>query len=164
MNLYILRHGMATEVGGKIKRDFDRPLSEEGIESLKISARAMKRLDVKPDLILSSPLVRAKQTAEVVATILDAEDRIEICESLGIPCDHTALADRLGNISDRQTLMLVGHDPDMSRLPGWFVGVPELVLPFKKGSLCCLETTLHRRKFTGSIRWFLHPKQLKLMA
>lgn len=158
MRLYFLRHGIAANTGGT---DFDRPLTDEGISDMKEEARAMKRLDIAPDRIFSSPLVRARQTAEIVAETLGREDRLEMVKALGIPCDRKALVKRLSEEDVNACIMLVGHDPDMSQFPGYFIGLPSLRIPFKKGSLCRVDISALPPKAHGEIKLFLNPKQLK---
>jgi len=161
MKVYLLRHGIAADVGGKITSDGERPLTADGIAIMKEEARGMNKLGVSPDRILSSPLVRAHDTAKVVADILGCADMIEIVNSLSIPCDRQALVKRLAKEDPHATVMLVGHDPDMSQLPGYLIGLPSLRIPFKKGTLCRVDVTGFAPKADGEIRLLLHPKQLR---
>ncbi len=83
MELYILRHGIAVEPGTPgYERDADRPLTPEGERKLKQIARAMEALGLSFDLILSSPYLRARQTAEIVAEVLKGRKRLELSDSL----------------------------------------------------------------------------------
>lgn len=161
MKLYFLRHGAAAGLVGKITSDSDRPLTDEGISDMKEEGRSMKRLGILPDRIWSSPLVRARQTAEIVAEALGCENRMELIPSLGIPCDRKSLVRRLSGEDVNACVMLVGHDPDMSQFPGYFIGLPSLRIPFKKGSLCRVDITSLPPKAHGEIKLFLHPRQLR---
>ncbi len=71
MKLYLTRHGIAIDhIGGEIKNDWQRPLTEEGRKETKAVASALKKIGIRADLIVSSPLIRAKQTAEIITDIL----------------------------------------------------------------------------------------------
>src|SRR2546430_5887998 len=83
MNLYILRHGIAVEHGAAgYKNDSERPLTGKGERKVRMIAEAMEAMEISFDLILSSPLVRARQTAEIVAGALKAKKRLELTETL----------------------------------------------------------------------------------
>src|SRR5689334_2900287 len=94
MELYFLRHGIAADTGPEDSGDAGRPLTEEGIDKLKEAARGLRRLGVRPDVLLSSPLVRARQTAEIVRKAFGIESRL--VDALAPGCDITRLRDLLG--------------------------------------------------------------------
>jgi len=112
MKLFLLRHGKA-DWPDWTARDDERPLTEEGIEEMQRVAAALKRLKVDPDLILSSPLPRALRTAEIAG------------KALGVPVEQRAelkpgfdrrKCDALLATSPGGDIMIVGHEPDFSRL------------------------------------------------
>src|SRR5215831_2904350 len=77
MKLYFLRHGEAASADGRtIKSDYERPLTKDGIEIMKSEGKALTRLNVDPEIIWTSPLVRARETAEIVAKQLGASDKL----------------------------------------------------------------------------------------
>ena len=83
MNLYILRHGIAVEHGAAgYEKDSERPLTGKGERKVWMIAEAMEAMKISFDLILSSPLVRARQTAEIVAEALKAKKRLELTDTL----------------------------------------------------------------------------------
>src|SRR5438046_3138995 len=89
MNLYILRHGLAVEPGtGGYHRDSERPLTSEGKRKQAQIGQAMKRMELSFDLILSSPYVRARQTAEIAAEAFKAQKLIQFSDDL-IPSADT---------------------------------------------------------------------------
>jgi len=163
MEIYLLRHGIAADIGGKIRSDSERPLTEEGFREMQAETRGIKRLGVELTAILSSPLVRAKQTAQVVADTLKISDKLRSCRALGIPAVRDALIEELGTFGSEDKILLVGHEPDMGHLAGFFLGMAKLHLPFKKGSLCRIDIG---RPVSpgGELKWFLTPKQLKLIG
>src|SRR5438046_10217163 len=114
MEIYILRHGIAVERGMPgYKKDSDRPLTKEGEEKLHQIAQAMLAMDLKFDLILSSPYVRAAQTANIVASELDEE--VTFTDFL-LPDANPLELIREINRTKPQSVLLVSHEPDLSRL------------------------------------------------
>lgn len=161
MDICLLRHGIAADVGGKVKNDSERPLTSEGIAAMEEEARGLRKLDIQFDAILTSPLVRARQTAEIVAEFLHDEDKLDVCEALGIPGSMPGVLKALRNYDMTTSILLVGHQPDLGKLAGHLIGIDKLWLPFKKGGLCRLEVErLHPTPY-GELRWFLTPKQVK---
>jgi phosphohistidine phosphatase len=160
MEIYILRHGIAVERGTPgFKKDGDRPLTKEGEEKMGQIAETMLAMDLKFDLILSSPFVRAKRTAEIVAEALDEE----ITFSNLLEPDSNAL-ELIREINDEkpQRVLLVGHEPDLSRLISVLIsGDSDGAIEIKKGGLCKL--TVDRLTFgqCATLNWLLTPKQLR---
>ncbi|NUM80151.1 phosphohistidine phosphatase SixA [bacterium] len=164
MNIYLLRHGIAADLGLGIKSDFERPLTEEGIKEMRMEAKGMKNLGIQFTKILTSPLFRAKQTAEIVAEVLDCKNKLQECKALAIPASRSHLLDDLKRFTSGDDILLVGHEPEMGYLAGFFIGNLKLRLPFKKGSLCKIEVSNLQHSPIGELRWFLTPKQLKLLG
>ena len=167
MNIYILRHGIAVEHGSPdFEKDADRPLTPEGEKQLRKSARAMKRMKLEFDLILSSPLVRARQTAEIVAGEMKARKRLEISDALTPGGDVEALVRQLNEREPApEGVLLVGHEPYLSRLISWLTsGGENTAVDFKKGGLCKLETGQLRAGKCAALAWLLTPKQMKWMV
>ncbi len=130
MNLYFVRHGLANwPAGAWPGNDAERPLTPEGIQLIQAEAAALARLGLRPDLILHSPLVRARQTAEIIAEALGLSDRLREHELLSPGFDRKALKKLLREHAGREALMLVGHAPDMGnvihRLTGGAVKIKE---------------------------------------
>lgn len=167
MILYFLRHGLAAERNvHKFKHDADRPLTAEGKRKLEKIAAAMQRLELAFDLILSSPLVRARQTAEIVASAFHSRNKLCYSEALA-PEGATAGVIRALKALDPQpeSLLLVGHEPQMSRLISVLLaGDPGCALLLKKGGLCKLELPALRHGRCAILHWLLAPKQMSLMA
>ena len=167
MKLYILRHGIAVEPGSPgYENDADRPLTPEGESKLRQIAKAIEALEISFDLILSSPFLRARQTAEIVAGVLKARKRMELCESLTPGGSSKKLVDQLKRfhpLPDR--VLLVGHEPYLSGLISLLVsGREALAVTMKKGGLCMLsiESLTHGR--CATLEWLLTPKQMAVMA
>ena len=156
MELYFLRHGIAADVGPESSGDAGRPLTAEGIEKMKEEARGLRRLGVRPDVVLSSPLVRARQTAEIVRHALGLDSRL--VDALAPGCDIARLRDLLGEYRSAERIMVVGHEPDFSQLVGTLTGGSHILL--KKGGLARvdLETVA---KGAGTLVWLLPPLALR---
>ena len=133
MNCYFLRHGVAVEPGDWTGRDFDRPLTQEGIERMECEARAIADLSLDLDTIVSSPLLRARQTAEIVASRLKLRDDIVEDARLAGGFDPRRLAEILADHEKAEAILLVGHEPTMSATIGRIVGDASIEL--KKAAL-----------------------------
>ena len=162
MEIYILRHGIAVERGTPgYKKDSDRPLTKEGEVKMRQIAEAMLGMELKFDLILSSPYVRAEQTAQIVANELDEEVTFT---DLLVP-DGNAL-ELIAEINDEkpQRVLLVGHEPDLSRLISVLVtGGSDAAIELKKGGLCKLTSEKVTFGQCATLNWLLTPKQLRTL-
>lgn len=160
MELYILRHGIAVERGAPgYKKDSDRPLTKEGIEKMHGIADAMLAMELKFDLILSSAFTRAQQTAKIVADELDQE----VTYTKFLEPGGSAL-ELIGEINDEkaQRVLLVGHEPDLSRLVSVLTsGGSDAGIELKKGGLCKLTTGKLTFGRCATLNWLLTPKQLR---
>lgn len=167
MDLYILRHGVAEErVARRYRRDFDRPLTKKGIRRLVRQANAWNRLQWPLDVIVSSPLVRAAQTAEVMQRELKQPCSLEFSNHLEPAGSHKLLMEYLAEEhSTANGVMLVGHEPDLSILVSILAsGSPFPVIRLKKGALCKLHLSDARYGPCGWIEWALSPKLMAKLA
>jgi phosphohistidine phosphatase len=129
-------------------------------------AAAMKRLERDFSLILASPFLRAKQTAEIVATELKLKKRLKFSNALTPGGEAGHLIRQLERERPvPKKILLVGHEPDLSRLVSLFTtGGRQLQLDFKKGGLCKLEAEKLRVGKCATLAWLLTPKQMKQMV
>lgn len=135
MKLIFLRHGIA-EDRAPDGTDFSRRLTDKGEEEMRREADALARIGLKPGIILTSPLVRAAQTAEIVAHALGMADRVrEEPRLAGFSLEH--LRTVVTAHSDRRSLMLVGHEPSFSTVVGQLIGGANVRM--KKGGLAIVE-------------------------
>ncbi len=164
MKLFLVRHGIAVDgLSQEIKTDAQRPLTHEGIEESELVARGIKRAGSKIEHLISSPLVRARQTAEIFADTFKIErSQIEISQTLAPGGDHTELYKLLkGKKAD--SLALFGHEPDMSELAQNLLGA-EFQIPFKKAGVCRIDVFEMPPVSAGTLKWFLTPKLARLIA
>ena len=167
MNLYILRHGIATEPDARpFAKDADRPLTPEGKRKLRQVAGAMEALELSFDLILSSPYLRARQTAEIIAEALKAHKKLELSDSLTPGGSARKLVDLLNHLQPPpESVLLVGHEPYLSGLISLLVaGDASFALVMKKGGLCKLSTGSLKPGRCATLEWLLRPKQMALMG
>jgi phosphohistidine phosphatase len=155
MELYFLRHGIAADVGPAGSGDAGRPLTKEGVTKLKAATRGLRRLGVAPDVLLSSPLVRARQTAEIVAYELELE--LQLADALAPGCTVERLLDLLGQHRDAERAMVVGHEPDFSAMIGALTGGSRVLI--KKGGLGRVD--LDVTEASGALVWLLPPSALR---
>jgi phosphohistidine phosphatase len=164
MEIYLLRHGIAEDIGGKIRSDAARPLTEEGAELMQDEAKGMKRLGVHFNVVLTSPLVRSKQTAEIVGDVLDCANKIHNCPALAIPMSIADLMQNFKSFQNDYKVLLVGHQPDLGKLAGYFIGNSKFALSLKKGSLCKIDVERLSPTPRGELKWYLTPRQLKFIG
>ncbi len=164
MLVYILRHAIAAPRGVKLFPRDDRPLTEEGIEKMLKGAKGIIRIVDYVDIILTSPLVRAVDTAEIVAKALNVESKLQICNELAPGSSLNNLLAYMVKFKKLNSIMIVGHEPDLSYFASALLGKKSSIIEFKKGSLCCIEVTMIPSRRDGVLLWHLTPKQLRLMA
>ena len=161
MRLYFLRHGIA-HPGSSTLRDFDRPLTAEGRAELEPIARAMVLLKVRPDPILASPLVRARETAEIVAPVLGGT--LRIVDELSSGAGFAAFQNLVKANTGAKALMFVGHEPDLSEAAGELIGTFGSTITLKKAGLIRVDIDGRAEPGRGHLRWLLTPDQLVLIG
>jgi len=166
MNLYILRHGIAVEPGTPgFEKDSERPLTPEGKSRLRQIAAAMKKMDLRFDLILSSPFLRARQTAEIIAESLKLKKQPGFSDALTPDGNPKALVRQLNELKPvPENVLLVGHEPYLSRLLALLTtGETGMAIDLKKGGLVKLEAESLRLGRCATLVWLLTPRQMELM-
>jgi len=168
MNLYLLRHGIAIPNDDpETVPDSDRPLSAKGIKRMRKAAKGLRRLGIRFDGVLTSPFVRARQTAEMVAQALGLGDHLEEISTLAPGHSVSDLWTSLAPYQDREHLLLVGHEPFLSTLLSYLLTHNEkhsIAIDFKKGGVCRVEITALPPNKAGTLHWLLTPKQLRALA
>lgn len=153
MKLYLLRHGIAADHGPD-GTDASRPLTSEGIDKLRRTARGMERLGMTLDLVLASPLARTQQTAEIIAR--EFKLHVQSADELAPGCDADRLIELVRQCA-AERIMIVGHEPDFSSMIGALTGGSRVEM--KKGALARVDLydlTLG----TGTLIWLLQPHVL----
>ena len=158
--LYLIRHGLAEERGDAWPDDGKRPLTEEGMSSMRKEARGLARLGILLDVVLSSPLVRARQTAELVAGGLEPRPPIVNVESLTPDGSYAAVVADLEKHARKRRIALVGHEPAIGELAARLIGSRHS-FEFKKGAVCRIDVEAIPPSGPGNLRWLLTPKVLR---
>jgi len=168
MNLFLLRHGIAVDAETPgYPDDSQRPLTPKGVRRLRQIAEAMRAMDLAFDAILSSPYLRAAQTADIVADAFGLQPKIELWEELTPGGNPKALVERLNRLKPvpQSGVLLVGHEPCLSQLIALLVaGNTNAAMDLKKGGLCRLETETLRPGRCATLLWLLTPRQMELMV
>ena len=158
--IYLIRHGLAEERGDAWPDDAKRPLTDEGMSRLRKAARGLVRLGVAFDVVMTSPYVRARQTAEVFAAAMDPKPHLTNADSLTPDGSFAAVVADLGKHARRGRIALVGHEPSLGELAARLTGSRHPV-SFKKGAVCCVEVDSLPPAGPGDLRWFLTPQILR---
>jgi phosphohistidine phosphatase len=154
MNLYLIRHAIAVE---EYEDDSQRPLTDKGRKKMRSIAKGLRALGVEFDLILSSPYVRAADTAEILSDILKVKQEVQFSENLIPSGSPDALIAEL-NEKGADSIALVGHEPFLSALIGLLVAEnPNADITLKKGGVCSLSTDDLRHVRKASMDWLLTP-------
>jgi phosphohistidine phosphatase len=159
MIVYFLRHGLAGARQEGQGDDARRPLTKKGIKNMRTQAKTLARLDLQLEVILTSPLTRALQTADIVAGALKMVARLEQDERLAPGFDRDALQQVLADHPAAKSILLVGHEPDFSLTISALIGGGKVML--KKGGLARVDITATDR-LQGDLVWLLPPKIMRL--
>ncbi|MFQ5687265.1 MAG: phosphohistidine phosphatase SixA [Candidatus Scalindua sp.] len=161
MEIYLVRHGAAHTK----EDDPERHLNKDGLEQCHLSGSALRRLDTKFDLVISSPRVRARQTAEIIAEEVGyPKKEIKITETLEPMASPKDTISYLNNFTRKENIMLAGHLPLLGNLASELLTEStQISLYFEAGAVCQIDVD-HPISHTGIFRWFLTPEQLRFMA
>jgi phosphohistidine phosphatase len=157
MQIYLLRHGIAEEVAASGK-DADRSLTPEGRKRLAAVLKRAAAAGVEPSLVLSSPLVRARQTAEMAAKALNYAREIVLTAVLEPDGTPQLVWDELRTHRGETQVLLAGHEPLFSQMGAYLLNTPALEIDFKKGSLLRVDCESLGPQPRGVLKWFLTPR------
>lgn len=157
MQVYLLRHGVAEKDRPGLS-DADRGLTQDGRRKLRQVLKAAEKAQVQPTLILSSPLKRALQTAEIAQEVLGYKNGILRTKALQPASSVEQVWEEIRVHRDEPALMLVGHNPLFAELSGYLLGSSEMQLDFKKGALLRIDFEEFRPHPKGVLRWYLTAK------
>jgi phosphohistidine phosphatase len=162
MQIFIMRHGIAARrASPPTGNDATRSLTPKGKKRVQQIAAGLKKLGCKPDWIITSPLARAAETAEIVATGLLDKAPVDLCAALRPGGAPDELLSFLARHRERKRVLLVGHEPDLSELAARLIAAgSQAKLAFKKGG-CCLIRCDGPPRFRGQLVWWLTPRLLR---
>lgn len=156
MRLYLMRHGIAEDVAFG-QSDFDRALTGRGVEKMRGQAMALRRVAWPVGAVVTSPLVRARQTAEIVAPAFGLDAVVDERLALGATPEHYA---GVARDAPAEHVMLVGHQPDIEVAVHTFTGA---VARVRKGSIAVIDM-LHLRPRGGRLRALYDPSDLAVLG
>ena len=155
MHLLIIRHAEAAPLGDSGTSDADRPLTAQGHAQAKALGRLLHRQGVRLDRIVTSPLLRARQTAEALRTELGPETpAVTVNEELGPGGKRRKLARSLRELGGN-CVGVVGHEPDLGILLAWLIGSKKAQIKLEKGGAADVSFPEELRKRMGSLVWLL---------
>lgn len=158
MIIYFLRHASAGEHLLSPKKDEKRALDKDGIEQCGYVGRALSAIDVHVDVIISSPLKRATQTASLVGNEIGYEGKLQIDSALRPQATFSDFRRLLEKYANQESIMVVGHNPNLSQFLGTVISESgcEASVELKKGAVARVDT----RRSSGTLQWCLTPKAL----
>ena len=157
MQVYLLRHGIAEE-GSIGVSDADRELTQEGRRKLRQVLLAAAKAGTEPTLILSSPLKRAIQSAEIASDVFKYRGEVLRTKSLSPSASVENVWDEIRVHKGEDALMLVGHNPLFSDAAAYLLGSKDVQIEFKKGSILRIDFEQISLRPRGILRWYLTPK------
>ena len=167
MKLLVVRHGAAME-----REDFARtgesddlrPLTDEGKAEMKLIAAGLRTEVETLDVLATSPLVRARQTAEIIAHAYQLGDP-EIIDSLVPGASFDEFVSWCSGLGEKKVIAVVGHEPHLGMLVTWLLaGANASCIRLKKGGACLLEFKFRPERDSGILSWLLTPRQLTRRA
>lgn len=159
MELYLIRHADALPAGAAgTASDTERPLSDKGVEQMTRLASVIQAVELPIQRLVTSPLVRARQSAEVLAEHLGLErNRVVTCDYLAPGGPRKRLARWLAQ-QDLDHIALVGHEPDLGRFLGWLIGSRKVHIEFAKAAIAGVACAAPLGKRCGSLLWLVPPR------
>ena len=162
LELYLIRHGIAAERGKEWPDDSKRPLTPDGISRLRKTARGLNAIGVGFDQIVTSPLVRTRQTVDVFAEELKSKPPVVTADALAPAGTPASVIQEIAKHVRKPRVALVGHEPNLGELAAELIG-SHTPLEFKKGGICRIDFDVLPPKGAGALRWFLTPKILRAL-
>lgn len=157
MELYVFRHGIAEDAppGG---RDADRALTDDGRKKVVDVVKAARRAGLEPSLIISSPYVRAVQTADIAAEVLGHRREIVQTEALVPHGTPEGVWDELRDYREESAVLIAGHEPLLSAVVAHLLAAPALRVEMKKAALVRIDVDTFGPSPLGTLRWMITPK------
>ena len=159
MNLYIVRHAIAVERGTPgYDDDSLRPLTDAGRKKMRKIVQGLYQLGLDFDVILSSPYVRARDTAKILAKEFDVRDKVAFSDNLIPPGNFENLINEIHEKYNVNNLALVGHEPMLSSLISWLAtGNTDMKVALKKGGVAYLLAENLYQDGRAALQWLLTP-------
>jgi phosphohistidine phosphatase len=165
MDCVLVRHGIAVERDEWDGSDADRPLTERGAKRVAQMAAGLRRLDVQPTHVLSSPLIRAIETAKIVHRSLRVHAAVQIVDALLPDAPPNRLLSILRDFPPESCVICIGHEPQLGMAASVFLsGRATTSFSLKKAGACLLELSIPPKPGHSVLRWWLTPDQLRAIG
>jgi phosphohistidine phosphatase len=165
MDCLFVRHGIAVERDEWEGSDADRPLTERGAKRVAQMAAGLRRLDVQPTHVLSSPLIRAIETAKIVRRSLRVHTAVQIVDALLPDAPPNRLLSILHDLPPESCVLCIGHEPQLGMAASVFLsGRASTSFPLKKAGACLIELSIPPKPGQSVLRWWLTPSQLRAIG
>jgi phosphohistidine phosphatase len=157
---FLVRHAIAAERGPAWPDECERPLTPDGARRMTQVVKGLRALGVDIDVVATSPLVRARQTADLLVAGIEPRPALVELGELSPGHSPAATVRALARATDAASIALVGHEPHLGELVAWLLGVREPI-PFKKGGMSCIEVAAWPATPGSRLVWFAPPKMLR---
>lgn len=171
LQLYLVRHAIAVPRGEDWPDDATRPLTPDGMTRMRRAARGLAALVSQIDVVLTSPLVRARQTADILAGAFTSPPSVVIVDALAPGGSVARVLAEAVKHARKGPIALVGHEPGIGELAAHLLGAGQ-ALEFKKGAVARIDVSGFNsagsgpqaaRRLTSTLRWFLPPRALRAL-
>ena len=161
----LFRHGIAADREEWAGKDADRPLTDKGKRKVKRAAMGLKRLGVRPTHIVTSPLIRAVETAKVLRDVLAGRSVLQVADELLPDVSPEKVLVLLNKLSPGSYALCVGHEPHLGLTASMLLsGRQTPAFPLKKAGACLIELPLSAKLGRGRLVWWLTPSQLRAIG
>jgi len=165
MDCILMRHGIAVEREEWQGLDADRPLTEQGAKRVAQAAFGLEWLAIRPTYVLSSPLIRATETAKIVHDLLEVRSAVRLVDELLPDTPPELLPSILHKLPPESCVICVGHEPHLGMAASVILtGEPSTVFPFKKAGACLIEVPASVKPGRGLLQWWMGPAQLRALG
>ncbi|GJL65336.1 MAG: phosphohistidine phosphatase SixA [Nitrospirales bacterium] len=165
MNCILLRHGIAVQREDWNESDGTRPLTREGISKTQKAVEGLSLMRIQPTHLLSSPYVRARETAEIVQAVFKLPDSIQLCDELVVHHAPAIIFPILTTFHEEETVICIGHEPHLGQLAALMISGRYLPgLSLKKAGACSIQFEEKPQIGCGRLEWWLRPAQLRQLS
>ena len=158
--LYLIRHAIAFERGPRWPDDAKRPLTHKGSARMREAIDGLRAMKVELDLVITSPLVRAKQTADLLIGAWPTAPALVESDALAPGKRPASVGEVLAAHAATENIALVGHEPGLGELGAWLIGAKKPLM-FKKGGVACFELPGLPMTAPAQLVWLATPKMLR---
>lgn len=169
LQLYLVRHAIAAPRGEDWPDDATRPLTPDGMTRMRRAARGLAAFGVQIDVVLTSPLVRARQTADILAGAFTPPPSVALVDALAPGGTVAGVLGEVVKHARKGSMALVGHEPGIGELAAHLLGMGR-ALEFKKGAVARVDVSglnasgpQASQRLTSTLRWFLPPRALRAL-